>query len=187
MAQSERPRSALSQIANPSWDLVNEGEYGPGGGTQGSFQAARIQWLEQQLIQIRRGRLQEHERRGGGEALSTPRWASELNDKLRQGRSRGAEGRDGGAVPPPPPPLTQAAHVQQAKVDGADEGRDDLCAVAVVLPKLPEEGSHQAPLRCGDWIAEVAPLMSAPAPAGGGQTLWQKLARPIKPGWPLTH
>ena len=76
---------------------------------------------------------------------------------------------------PPPPPWTAATQEPQVKKEGGtvDEGRDDLRAVAAVLPKLPEEGSHQAPLRYGDWIAEVAPLIQDVS-AGAGK-LWSDL------------
>ena len=36
---------------------------------------------------------------------------------------------------------------------------DKSCSVNVVLPKLPEEGSHKAALCCGDWVAEITPLV----------------------------
>ena len=34
--------------------------------------------------------------------------------------------------------------------------------------RVPEEGSHQAALRCGDWLAEITPLGADVEPAHGG-------------------
>ena len=72
---------------------------------------------------------------------------------------------------PPPPPMS----VDMKKPDGGganfewsssnldltakDEPKDDLRATNVTLPKLPDEGTPQAALRCGDWITEIEPLI----------------------------
>ena len=73
-------------------------------------------------------------------------------------------------VPPPPPML---AEVKKPDGGGAnfewgasnpdltakDEPKDDLRAINVTLPKLPDESTPQAALRCGDWITEIEPLI----------------------------
>ena len=38
-----------------------------------------------------------------------------------------------------------------------EEVKDDLRAINVALPKLPDESTPQAALRCGDWITEIEP------------------------------
>lgn len=43
----------------------------------------------------------------------------------------------------------------------------------MVLPKLPEENTPQAALRCGDWIMEIEPLIGDVS--GGAAKSWAQL------------
>ena len=51
--------------------------------------------------------------------------------------------------------------------------KDDLRAINVALPKLPDESTPQAALRCGDWIIEIEPLIGDVS--GGAARWWTQL------------
>ena len=87
-------------------------------------------------------------------------------------------------VPPPPPMLAEEKKPDGGKTNfewGAnnpevltkDEMKDDLRAISVTLPKLPDESTPQPALRCGDWITEIEPLIGDVS--GGAARWWTQL------------
>ena len=88
-------------------------------------------------------------------------------------------------IPPPPPVRTEEKKPEGGKANFEwvanspevlvkEEMKDDLRAINVTLPKLPDESAPQAALRCGDWwITEIEPLIGDVS--GGAAHWWTQL------------
>ena len=118
-------------------------------GTAANYQAVRMHWLERELSELR-GRVQQQEQ--GASLGSVP---MKTGPQSRPGEPLCTE--QGETRSPKSPPPTSKVGTEE----GVDGGvKDDLRSVSVVLPRLPEEGAHQAALKCGDWIAEITSLIN---------------------------
>ena len=102
-------------------------------------------------------------RQGGPDRGVHPRW-----HELCEGQGHDDFGKD--YIPPPPPVRAEEKKPEGGKTNfdwGAnnpevlvkEEMKDDLRAINVTLPKLPDESAPQAALRCGGWITEIEPLI----------------------------
>ena len=141
------------------------------------FQAARLQWLERELRELK-SRVRTHETKSGGHGV--PAWHQA--DGLWMQADAQQLGPD--CIPPPPPMLIEEKEPEGEKANfdwGAnnpevlikEEMKDDLRAINVTLPKLPDENTPQAALRCGDWITEIEPLIGDVS--GGAARWWTQL------------
>ena len=164
---------------NGKWTAMNGGcapDNGPG-----RFQAARLQWLEQELQELK-SRVKTHETKHTVHGV--PVW--QQADGLWMHADAQQPSHD--YVPPPPPML---AEVKKPDGGGAnfewgtsnpdftakDEPKDDLRAINVTLPRLPDESTPQAALRCGDWITEIEPLIGDVS--GGAARWWTQLMNEV--------
>ena len=170
-----------------TWDIVDEQFDKSWNGAAANNQAARLQWLERELSELR-GRIQQQEQGACASAVPAQKGTVKGGEPVNHGvqhECQGALHGEGHA----PPPLTKATKAE-TRSDGMElQARDsDLRSVSVVLPKLPEEGSHQAALRCGDWLAEITPLVADVSSHAvyGGASSWTMWVRCTKDGWTRT-
>ena len=162
------------ELESGKWTVMN-GVNAPGNGP-GRFQVARLQWLERELQELK-SRMKIHETKHGGHGV--PVW--QQSDGLWMHVTWTA-------TRPRRRPTTSAS-VEMKKPDGGganfewgsnspdltakDEPKDDLRAINVTLPRLPDESTPHAALRCGDWITEIEPLIGDVS--GGGASWWTPL------------
>ena len=127
-----------------SWDVVDDQFDKSWMGTTANQQAAKMQWLERELNELR-GRVQQQEQGAslGAGPMKIGQQPNEVPDEPLSSETK------------LPPPTSKVGNKEC--MDGGV--KDDLRSVNVVLPRLPEEGAHQAALKCGDWIAEITPLV----------------------------
>ena len=139
----------------------------------GRFQAARLQWLERELHELK-SRVKTHETNSGG--YGAPAWQQADGLWMQSDAQQASQDY----IPPPPPVRTEEKKPEGGKANfdwGAnnpevlvkEEMKDDLRAINVTLPKLPDESAPQAALRCGDWITEIEPLIGD---VSGGAARW---------------